>query len=405
MGVNFNNEVEKQSARLYSVSEANILEERLLMLPGPTQVPERVLKAMIKPVINHRGELWRELYRKVQKGLKYVFQTENDVYTLTNSGTGGVECAISNLVAKGDKVIVPTNGEFGIRVSDTVERFGGEAIRVEADWGDRVDPQKIKEALDRNPNTKMIAFVYNETSTGVRNPAKELIKIAKDHNVLVFCDAVSNLAGDYLYMDDWDVDVVVTGSQKCLACPPGLAFISLNQKAWKKVEDNKNKANFYLDLIKLRRFHEKSETPFTPAVSVFFALDEALKMIEEEGIENRIERHHICAKGIREGVKAIGLKLFPKDEKFASDTVNAIANPEGIDDFDVRRHLLTEYGIAIAGGIGPTKGKIIRIGTMGQVSRQNVLDTLDAVEDALHKLGYDFERGKAVEMAKSVFQQ
>lgn len=380
------------------------MEERLLMLPGPTQVPERVLRAMNRPVINHRGELWRELYRKVQKGLKYVFQTENDVYTLTNSGTGGVECAISNLVAKGDKVIVPTNGEFGIRIADTVERFGGEPIRVEAEWGDWADPNRIEESLGRNPDTKMIAFAYNETSTGVRNPAEELTKLAKDNDVLIFCDAVSNLAGDYLYMDKWNADVVVTGSQKSLACPPGLAFISLNQKAWRKVEDNKRKTNFYLDLVRFRRFHEKSETPFTPAVSIFFALDEALKMIEEEGIENRIRRHHKCAKGIREGVKAIGLKLLPKDEKFASNTVNAIVNPEGINDSDVRNHLLKEHGIAIAGGIGPTKGRIIRIGTMGQVSKQNVIDTLNAVEDALHKLGYDFERGKAVETAERVFQ-
>lgn len=380
------------------------MEEKLLMLPGPTQVPERVLKAMTKPIINHRGELWRELYRKVQKGLKYVFQTENDVYTLTNSGTGAVECAISNLVAKGDKVIVPTNGEFGIRVSETVERFGGKAIRIEAEWGDWADPKKIEDALAKNPDTKMIAFVYNETSTGVRNPAEELIKIAKDHDILVLCDAVSNLAGDYLYMDKWDADVVVTGSQKCLACPPGLAFISLNQAAWKKVENNKNRANFYLDLIRIRKFHEKSETPFTPAVSIFYALDEALEMIREEGIENRIRRHEMCAKGIIEGAKAIGLKLLPREERFASRTVNAIVNPEGINDLDVRMHLLKEYGIAIAGGIGPTKGRIFRIGTMGQVSKQNVLDTLNAIEDALQKLGHSFERGKAVEMAERAFQ-
>ena len=261
------------------------MEEKLLMLPGPTQVPERVLKAMTRPVINHRGELWRELYRKVQKGLKYVFQTENAVYALTNSGTGGVECAISNLVAKGDKVIVPTNGEFGIRISDTVERFGGEAIRVKAEWGDWADPEMIKDALDRNPDTKMIAFVYNETSTGVLNPAKELIKIAKDYDVLVFCDAVSNLAGDYLYTDKWDVDVVVTGSQKCLACPPGLAFISLNEKAEKKVEDNKNRANFYLDLIRLRRFHEKfPEFNISYEKNVDFSLFDVILIIDTNNI-------------------------------------------------------------------------------------------------------------------------
>ena len=380
------------------------MEERLLMLPGPTQVPERILKAMTKPIINHRGELWRGLYRKVQKGLKYVFQTENEVYSLTNSGTGAVECAISNLVAKGDKVVVPTNGEFGIRVSETVERFGGKAIRIEADWGDWADPKKIEEALAKNPDTKMIAFVYNETSTGVRNPAEELIKTAKDHGILILCDAVSNLAGDYLYMDKWDVDAVVTGSQKCLACPPGLAFISLNQSAWKKVENNKNRANFYFDLIRLRKFHEKSETPFTPAVSIFYALDEALEMIREEGIENRIRRHDLCARGIREGAKAIGLKLLPREERFASKTVNAIVNPERISDLHVRIHLLKEFGIAIAGGIGPTKGRILRIGTMGQVSKQNVLDTLNAIEDALQKLGYDFERGKAVEAAERTFR-
>jgi aspartate aminotransferase-like enzyme len=363
------------------------MEEKLIMLPGPTQVPERVLKAMSRSMINHRGAMFEKLYAEIAEGLKYFFQTEkNDVYPLTSSGTGAVECAALNLVEHGDKVIVPTCGEFGERLAEAFERAGAEVVHPKFELGTPINPGVLEKALESNKDTKIVAFVYNETATGVRNPAEELIKLSKSHDALVVCDAISNLGGDYMYMDKWGVDVAVTGSQKCLACPPGLGFISLGADAWKKVESKNEKETIYFDLLKIREFHKKNSTPFTPAVPLIFALQEALKMLREEGIETRIKRHIDCSKSMREGLKALGLKLFPKDEKYASKTVTASWGPQNVPVGDVIKTLLEDTGIVIAGGMGETKGKIFRIGTMGVCTQKEVKLTLDSLKTAISKL-------------------
>jgi aspartate aminotransferase-like enzyme len=363
--------------------------EKLIMLPGPTQVPERILKAMLRPMINHRGAEFEKLYAEIEEGLKYLFQTqENAVFPLTASGTGAVECAALNTVEKGDKVLVPTNGEFGERLAESYEKAGATLLNPKFDLGIPIDTNTVEKTLQSNKDVKMVAFVYNETACGIRNPAEEIVKIAKEHETLVIVDAISNLGGDTLYMDKWSADVVVTGSQKCLACPPGLSFISLSEAAWNKVErSKKEKETVYFDLAKIKEFHQKNETPFTPAVPLFYALQEALKMLKEEGIEKRIKRHAECAKSMREGLKSIGFKPFPKDEKFASNTVTASYGLQGVPVGDMIKKLLEDTGIVIAGGIGETKGKIFRIGTMGTVTQNEVNLTLNGMRSVLTKLG------------------
>nr|MDO8098089.1 alanine--glyoxylate aminotransferase family protein [Candidatus Njordarchaeota archaeon] len=364
------------------------MKEKLIMLPGPTQVPEQILKAMSKPVINHRGSAFEQLYSEIAEGLKYFFQTqENDVYPLTASGTGAVECAVLNVIEKGDKAIVPTNGEFSERLAEAIEKVGAKVVSPKFDLGTAIDPRMVEKTLNSNKDARILAFVYNETACGVRNPAEELVRIAKNHGALAICDAISNLGGDNLPMDKWNVDVVITGSQKCLACPPGLAFVSLGDEAWKKVERRKGeKQTLYFDLLKIREFHKKNQTPFTPAVPLLYALQDGLKMLKEEGIEKRIRRHADCARVLREGLKTLGLKPFPKDEKYASNTVTASWGPQGVPPADLVKRLLEDTGIVIAGGMGETKGKIIRIGTMGMVTQKEVSLTLDGIKSVLAKL-------------------
>jgi aspartate aminotransferase-like enzyme len=361
--------------------------EKLIMLPGPTQVPERILKAMSRPMINHRGAEFEKLYAEIEEGLKFLFQTQkNDVYPLTASGTGGVECAALNTVEKGDKVIIPTNGEFGERLAESFQKAGANLVNPKFELGTPIDPNSVGKTLDTNKDAKILAFVYNETACGIRNPAEEIIKIAKEHETLVIVDAISNLGGDTLYMDKWNVDAVVTGSQKCLACPPGLSFISFSHDCWSKAEKIK-KETVYYDLTKIKEFHKKNETPFTPAVPLFYALQEALKMLKEEGIEKRIRRHMDCAKSMREGLKSLGFKLFPRDEKFASNTVTASYGSPGVPVADMIKKLLDDTGIVIAGGMGETKGKIFRVGTMGTVTQNEVNLTLNGIKSVLAKLG------------------
>ncbi|MHA1594727.1 MAG: pyridoxal-phosphate-dependent aminotransferase family protein [Candidatus Baldrarchaeia archaeon] len=378
----------------------------LLMLPGPTNVPDEVLKAMQMGIINHRGDDFHKLYEEITEGLKYVFQTEQEVFTLTASGTGAVETAISNVIKPGDNVLVLVNGEFGERAAKMAEIFGGKVYKLTADYGYAILPGMLEDFLERNKNMDVMVFVYNETSTGVRNPARELVSIAKDHGLLTICDAISNLGGDYLYMDKWGIDVVVSGSQKCIAAPPGLSFIALSDDAWKKVERNDSRRNYYFDLIRIREFHERRETPFTPAISLFYALKVALELIREEGLENRIKRHIVCSKALREGLRSLNLKLLVKDEEFASRTVTAVINPDNILDSEIRKLMLDKYNIAIAGGMGKLKGKIFRVGTMGIINRDLVIRFLEALENVLRELGYDItEMGKSLVVANNVFER
>ncbi|MEM2576367.1 MAG: alanine--glyoxylate aminotransferase family protein [Candidatus Bathyarchaeia archaeon] len=374
-------------------------EPELIMLPGPTNVPQRVMNAMIKPIINHRGPKFREFYKELTEDLKYVFQTKNDVFPLSCSGTGGVECAISNIVAKGDKVVVPVNGVFSERLAQTVDAFGGESIRIPVEWGDAVTSKQVKDALEENKNVKAVAVVYNETSTGVTTRClKEVGEICREYDCLYIVDAISILGGDNLPVDEWGIDICIAGSQKCLMTPPGLAAISISEKAWKIIEKTKG-SKFYFDLTKYREFAKKFETPYTPALPLFFALGEALKMIKEEGLESVFKRHEICAKAFYNAFEKMNLNLYAK-KPVRSNVVIAINNPPGITDEQIRSKLLKEHKVVVAGGMGKLKGTMFRIGVMGTVNAYHVIRTILALEQTLKELGYEFKFGEGLQTAK-----
>jgi len=372
------------------------LKEYLIMLPGPTNVPARVSRAMCRPLVSHRGEEFRELMERITENAKEVFMTKSDIYVLTASGTGGVEAAVSNLFWKGDKVLVPILGVFSERLAETVERRGAEVIRVNVEWGDAVSAEKVKEVMDGVRDLTAIALTYNDTSTGVTvRELREIGKLSRDRGTLLMVDAISILGGDELPVDEWNVDVCVTGSQKCLACPPGLSLISVSENAWEKISSMKNRP-FYFDLISYKEFYEKKrETPYTPAIPLFYALDEALRIILEEGIWNRIRRHRTCAKAFYRAIEALNLRPFSREE-VRSNTVIAVKNPEGISDSDIRRLMRERFRILIAGGMGRLSGTMFRIGNMGIVSGREVLYTISALEDVLSMLGFDFDRGSGV---------
>lgn len=377
-------------------------ERKLIMLPGPTNVPDRVMRAMLKPIINHRGPEFRELYRSIEENLKYTFQTRNDVFPLSCSGTGGVECAVSNIVEKGDKIIVPVFGVFSERVKEKIVRRGGIPIEIPVEWGDAPTATQIEEALEKEKDAKAVIVLYNETSTGatVRDLPK-MAELTKQRNTLLVADSVSILGGDKLPVDEWNIDICITGSQKSLACPPGLALISVNQKAWEAIKKTQGRS-YYFDLVLAKEFADKSETPFTPALPLFFALDEALKMIREEGLENRIRRHETCAKAFYQAVEALGLQVYPKNP-VRSNTVISINVPSGVDGAKVREIMKEKYDVVIGGGMGKIKQLIFRIGCMGSVSQAEVVATVNAFENALHEVGCPVKLGTGVEAARKVF--
>jgi len=363
------------------------------MIPGPTNVPYQIIKAMAKPMISHRGAAFHTLYDNISTNLKYVFQTENDVFTLTSSGTGGVECAVANIISKGDRVIVPVHGDFSLRLKDTVKKFGGIPVELIVKWGNAPTVGMIEETLENEMDVKGVFVVYNETSTGVtiRDLAK-IGEVCRKHNVLFVVDAISNLGGDYLNVDEWNVDLCITGSQKCLACPPGLSMISVSNKAWKMIKI-KGDNSYYFDLLKFKKYHKKKETPYTPAIPLFFALEEGLKMLKEEGLKNRIIRHKECSKAFYEAAETIGLELYAA-KPVRSNTVITIKNPQGIDTNMMRKIMREKYGVLISGGMGAIKESTFRIGSMGIVSKKEVKITINALENALLSLGYKLEKGE-----------
>ncbi|MFQ5921015.1 MAG: pyridoxal-phosphate-dependent aminotransferase family protein [Nitrososphaerales archaeon] len=358
------------------------------MIPGPTNVPHRVMQAMTVPIINHRSDDFRKMYRGIQEKTKKVFQTDkSEIVVLTTSGTGGVEAAVVNLVRKGDKVVIPVNGEFSSRLATMIELAGGEAIRVNSPYGETATYDQVKEAFDNNKGVKALYVVYNETSTGTRvtwlDRAKDLT--SRD-DAFFIADAVSNFGGDELPVDKWGVDIGVTASQKCLAAPPGLAPISVSSRAAKFMKDNPP-PTLYLNLPRyFKYFDQSAETPFTPALPLYFAFDEALDMILEEGMDARIKRHKKCADAFYSALNSIGFSPFAKPD-VRSNTVIALNYRNGMEDKKFRGLLAKEFKVLVAGGFGELKGKVWRIGSMGEVSRYHVMRTLSAISSALNIMG------------------
>ena len=368
----------------------------LLMLPGPTTVDPRVLAAMSKAVVNHRGAKYGEILTETTELMSKVFQTPNKSYLLTGSGTAAMETAVANTVAPGEKMLNVVGGKFGERFMKIAKTHGIDAQELAVEWGTAVTPKQIEEVLDANEDIKAITVVHNETSTGVAAPIEEIGKVMKNYDALYIVDTVSSLGGDYVDVEKYGIDVCVTGSQKCLAAPPGMAAITLSDDAWKavdKVETN----TFYLDLKAARKSGDKNppETPYTPSVSLTYAMNEALKIVMEEGIENRVARHHKAAKASVAAVKALGLELFA-DEAVSSATVTAVKMPEGITDADFRGTTRDKYGVELAGGQDHLKGNVFRIGHMGCISYKDLVQTFAAIGMTLKGLGAIEDAGAGV---------
>ncbi len=350
----------------------------LLMIPGPVQLHERIIKAMCRQMIGHRGKEFSKIFEYCIDGLKELFGTKHEVYIISGSGTSGMEAAIASF-SNVKRIACVDNGKFGDRLCRIASKYT-EVDEIRFEWGKSIELERIEESFENG--SEAIAFVHNETSTGILNPAKEIAKIAKKYDALVIMDGITSVGGDVVKMDEWGVDVAIVGSQKCLGCPPGLAAVAVNERAWDYYNE---KAPFYLDLKAYKKKVPDLQTPYTPAVPLFYALEEALKIIEEEGLENRVKRHRTFSKAVRVWATEAGLELFPQLNEYSSysNTVTAIKMPENVTDKELRGTLQNEYGITISGGQEHLKGKIFRIGTMGNIGKAEVVTTLAAVEDVL----------------------
>lgn len=374
--------------------------EKLLMTPGPTMIPPRVLEAMGRQIIHHRTKDFEGIFEGLEEDLKYVFQTKNVVLMFSSSGTGGMESAVVNLFSKGDKVLVVSIGAFGERFAQIAEMFGLDVHKLAVNWGEAAPIDQIKEILDndKNGDIKAVFITHNETSTGVTNDIEAVGKLVKNTDRLLIVDAISSLGGLELKTDEWGVDVVVTGSQKALMAPPGLAFVSVSEKAWAAYKKS-TLPKFYWDYEKYKKglLKEVSENPpYTPAISLLIGQAEALKMIKEEGLPNVYARHKKLALATQAGVDALGLKLLPKQE-VSSYIITAVNAPEGVDIEKVRKIMNQKFDIMVTGGQKHLKGKIFRIGHCGFVDKFALIKTFSALEYAFKEVGYSVDIGASVQ--------
>jgi aspartate aminotransferase-like enzyme len=338
-------------------------------------------------MVNHRGKPFAEIVGRAGERLKDFFLTKEDVLVLTASGTGGLEAAVVNTLSPGDKVLSVSIGAFGDRLAAIAEKYGAEVTMLSYEWGQAARPEDVRKALEHDSGIKAVTVTHNETSTGVTNPLEEIAKVVREFDKLLVVDAISSLGAVPLAMDEWGLDCVITGSQKGWMVPPGLAFAALSERGWKAYEES-SMPRFYFDLGRARESLAKGQTPWTPAVSIFFALDVALEKMEKEGLESICTRHARMGQMVRDAVKALGLELFCQDERYASNTVTAIKGPEGVDVGQLRTMLEDEHEVIVAGGQAKLSGKIFRIGHLGLADDEDIQDALDAVAAALPKLGF-----------------
>lgn len=379
------------------------MSKQLLFIPGPVTVPESTLAAMAKPMIDHRGPEYKALQRSVIERLKPIFGTSGEVLLLGSSGTGGLETAVTNMFSPGEKVLACPMGVFGERLIEISRIWGVDVEVLPAKWGDGVDPAALKARLaaDTKREIKGILITHNETSTGVQNVMGPLADAIRGHDAHVIIDSVSGFGASKFTMDAWGFDIVVAASQKALAVPPGAAMVAVSPRAWKKM-DTVTSPRFYFDLKNAREFAKLGETPATPPVSIMYALDVALDAYNAEGASNVWARHDRYASGIRAFAAAVNLGIF-SSEGVHSVTVVAIEVPAGIDGDAIRKNLREQYGFVLGGGQKDLKGKIIRIGTMGDLSQTDVLAALGALEIELLNAGHKLQAGAGVQAALRVF--
>jgi aspartate aminotransferase-like enzyme len=372
-------------------------EKRYLFTPGPTPVPPEVLAELAKPIIHHRERDYREIYERCLTRLQDVYRTKGDVLMFTTSGTGAFESAVANLTSPGDRQLVLSAGNFGERWAGMVRAFGADLVHARLEWGETPEPEDLRSALADAGDVNVVYLTHSETSTGVVCDVQALAAVAKEAGALVVVDAVSSLGAVPLESDLWGIDVVVSGSQKALMCPPGLAFVSVSEAAL-AASANATAPRYVMDWERTRKGQAKLDAPFTPAVSLVRALDVALGMLLDEGLEAAFDRHARLGRACREGAKAMGLELFSPDEE-RSAVVTAIRTPDGIDSTEVVKGLRDRFGMTIANGQGDLKGKVFRIGHIGWFDIFDITSALAAVELVLSDLGAEIERGVAVTRA------
>jgi aspartate aminotransferase-like enzyme len=372
-------------------------EKRYLFTPGPTPVPAEVLAALAEPIVHHRARDYRDIYERCLARLHDVYRTQNDVLMFTTSGTGGFESAVANLTSPGDRQLVLSAGNFGERWAGMVKAFGADIVHAKLDWGETPEPDDLRAALAETGDVSVVYLTHSETSTGVVCDVQALAAVAKEAGALVVVDAVSSLGAVPVETDAWELDVVVSGSQKALMCPPGLAFVSVSAAALDAAARATGQ-RYVLDWERTRKAQAKLDAPFTPPVSLVRGLDVALGLLLDEGLEVAFDRHARLGRGCREGAKAMGLELYSPDEE-RSAVVTAIRAPEGVDATEVVSSLRDRFGITIANGQAELKGKVFRIGHIGWFDIFDITTALAAVELVLADAGAEIERGVAVTRA------
>jgi aspartate aminotransferase-like enzyme len=374
--------------------------KKYLLAPGPTPVPPEVLLAMARPMIHHRASEFSDLLGRVKQDLQWLFQTRGDVLILASTGTGGMEGAVSNFLSPGEKALVVNGGKFGERWVKICKAYGIKIEELKVEWGQAVDPEEIRRALTKDSSFKAVYIQASESSTGVAHHTQEIAAVVRSFpETLMVVDAISALGALDLKVDDWGLDVVVAASQKAFMLPPGLAFVSVSERAWRKAQGTNN-SKFYFDFKKERDGLVKNQTAYTPAVSLVIGLAEVLKLLKEEGLQNIFQRHRLLSQATREAMKAIGLSLFAKNSPSVS--ITAVLAPEGYDGQTIYKNLREHYGVTAAGGQDHAKGKIFRIAHMGYAQTFDVIIAVSAVEMVLRGMGYPVKLGTGVGVAEEI---
>ena len=377
------------------------MDKKYLFSPGPTMLPPEVLLKMAEPIMHHREPEFEKMMEEIREGLKYLFQTKNEVMVFTSSGTGAMEGAVSNILAKGNKALVVRGGKFGERWGEICKAYGIEFVPIDVEWGKAVRPEQIRHALAENPSIRAVYTQATETSTGVKHPIREIARIVEKYpDTVLVVDAITGIGVFDLPMDAWNLDVVISGSQKALMLPPGLSFAVLSEKAWTFVERS-NLPKYYFDFKRELKSTQKNQSSYTPAVSLFVGLRESLRMMQEEGLEALFRRHKKLAEATWAAVRAMGLELFAPEAP--SEAVTAVKVPEGIDGVKLQKLFFERFGITVAEGQDRAKGKIIRIAHLGYYDRLDMIMVISALEMLLKQMGHSFELGKGVRAAEEVF--
>ncbi|MHB1043742.1 MAG: pyridoxal-phosphate-dependent aminotransferase family protein [Eubacteriales bacterium] len=376
-------------------------DKEYLMIPGPTPIPPTVTAAMSRTIGGHRTDEFAQMHKRIVEKLQKVFGTKNDIFVVTHSGTGGLETAIANTVSAGDKVLALVTGNFGERFANIAKAYGGDVIELNFGYGNDVDLNAVAEKLKEHSDVKVVLATQNETSTGVVNDIAGIGALVARTPALLLVDGVSGVGAIEIKVDQWDVDILCTASQKAFMCPPGLAMVSVSDKAWEVVKNNKS-PRFYLSLPAHKKSFEKWNTAYTPGVTLFYGLEAALDMIMAEGLDNVYARHALLAKATRAAAKALGLKPLAED-RCASNALTAVWGPDGIAADDLRKVVKSRCGVTFAGGQSIVKGKIFRIAHMGFADRMDVIIAVTALEMAMAGMGCQVELGSGVRAAQEVF--